>query len=238
MANEVSEVKAESEREPEPTRLALVLMARRPAPGKVKSRLAEAVGDEAACEIYGAMAADTWQTMRSLGLPCYLATDGNGSAWLPGAARVLRQAHGSFGTRLMAVLGDMTHRGYRGAIALAADTPHLGARLIVRAADAVAAQEAQVVSYPVEDGGLALLGLDLPSPLDLEGLPWESARLDRALRERSDGLRSLRLGPALYDVDTLDDLRRLLGEPEGVRRRCPLTIACGRRALSGRRPVS
>ena len=211
--------------------LAVVLMARTPVPGRVKSRLADAIGPDAACAIYEAMARDTWHAMCSTGLPCYLATDGDGSSWLPGAAGVILQAPGGFGRRLAAVLDHLLHHGFKAALALAADTPHLGSAVLSQAVDAISRSDGALVTAPAEDGGLVLLGLNLPPAIDLESLPWESVSLDNALAElaRKSALSVTRILPGSYDIDEIEDIQRLLSEPDEVQRNCPSTVAACRR---------
>jgi glycosyltransferase A (GT-A) superfamily protein (DUF2064 family) len=211
---------------------ALLLMARQPIPGKVKSRLGQELGAEGACGIYQAMAADTWATMRSLGPPCYLSTDGDCPAWLPGAAKVVRQPESGFGARLQSAADDLLADGHRAVVALAADTPHIDVSVLREAVTVLTRDHANVVTCAAEDGGLVLLGLRLPSPIDLQRLPWESRQLNAGVAEAASHLRHARLAPDFYDIDTLRDMQRLLGEPPEVHRRCPLTIAACRRVLT------
>jgi len=215
-----------------PRPVELLLLARRPEAGRVKTRLARALGAEAACELHAAMARDTWAALRSLSRPAHLATDGAG--WLDGATRVWPQRGEGLGERLAEVLEQMAAAGARAVLVIASDTPHLGAARIEEAAAQLEAGAALVAS-PAEDGGLTLLGLALPASVPLRELPWESDRLDAGLAAAAEraGARLVWLLPGSYDLDTVEDLRRLLAEPAEVRARSPETVLAAGRALAG-----
>jgi glycosyltransferase A (GT-A) superfamily protein (DUF2064 family) len=203
--------------------IAIVLFARKPEPGKVKSRLAATIGPDAACEIYSAMANDIWRTMQSTGLPCILSSNTE-DEWLPKPYKIILQPNGSFGEIIRSVLGTVNEIGFDAVIALGADTPHLSPSIIQQAIDELTAGT-ELITSPSDDGGLVLLGVALPSPVDFSTMPFESASLDQAMVVEGRELKFKRLLPGSYDIDTIDDVKRLLNEGEPIRAICPDTIA-------------
>ena len=92
-------------------RVALAVMARRPAPGKVKTRLAASVGNEAAATAYRGLLAGTVAAVDELDrgifssrLDRFLALEVEGASWadetLPDGWRGLFQRQGGLGDRL------------------------------------------------------------------------------------------------------------------------------------------
>ena len=211
--------------------IALVLCAREPKPGAVKSRLAAVIGVDAACEIYAAMAADIWRSMKSPGFPCILATDGEGNSWLPDPADVLIQLEGRFGERLVTIIRKIGEDGYTSVIVLGADTPLVSSSMLNEAASALIDDEVDVVTSPADDGGLVLFGLKIPPRMDVTKLPWESDGLDDAVVERCVNMKFRHLLPGSYDIDVIEDIHRLRNEPDEVKSRCPLTISAIERLM-------
>lgn len=186
------------------------VFAKPPEPGRAKTRLAPALGDEGAADLARAFLADTWRTVGALpwARPVMATTEPDrASLGVDEGAILWLQGEGDLGDRMERVLGRALERG-PWAIAVGADSPGLPPRLL---ADARAAlDEADAVLGPTPDGGYYLLGLRRCPPGLLAGLPWSQPHTLRATRERlvARGL-SVRLLPPFFDVDTPRDLRRL-----------------------------
>lgn len=208
----------------------VLVFAKAPVPGAVKTRLARAVGAEAAARLAGAFLVDTCRMRSSLpAVRLVLVLSGDPRA-LPPALRDVEtwpQSEGDLGDRLTAGLARALSSG-PWAIAVGGDSPGLSRDRLVDAERALAAGDS--VIGPCDDGGFYLLGLrDLPDGL-LSGLPWSqpttlAATLAR-LRERG---RAPVVLPPWFDVDRVEDLDRLCALAATGQIEAPETTAMLRR---------
>jgi rSAM/selenodomain-associated transferase 2/rSAM/selenodomain-associated transferase 1 len=199
----------------------LLVFAKAPVPGRVKTRLAKTIGDEAAALVYRSLAERTLATAaraRRCGVV------GNVELWLdpqsdPAGIATWRdrfgvavetQAGGDLGSRMRHALRTSLARG-RPALLIGTDVPGYDVAYLAQAAAALARRDA--VIGPAEDGGYVLIGL--ACDLDLfSGIAWSTPRVMAMTRERlaACGARHAEL-PALWDVDCHDDLLRWQGRP-------------------------
>ena len=178
--------------------ITLLVIAKQPVPGKVKTRLVPPCTYEQAAALAEAALADTLHTL--LLVPArrrVLVLDGQPGPWLPPGFEVVPQRGGPLDERLANAFA--VARGP--ALLIGMDTPQVTPALLAvdwRAADAVFG--------PAADGGFWALGLRAPDPGLLRGVPMSTARtgaIQRA-RLRTAGLRVVDL-PELRDVDTAAD---------------------------------
>lgn len=188
---------------------AICVFAKPPAPGTAKTRLAAALGDEAAAFLAWAFLRDTWDSVRALpwATPVLAVTETFPRARELYAAHIWLQGRGDLGARIERVLRRALRRAPM-AFAVGSDTPGLPTALLECAKDALA--RADAVLGPSEDGGFYLIGLrSCPRGL-LRDLPWSAretfARTLSRLGER--GLRTSVL-PIWFDVDQISDLEHL-----------------------------
>jgi len=209
--------------------VAVTMLARAPEIGRVKTRLAAAIGEAAACAVHEALMLDAvaeavaWLAARG-GPSLVLALDGGDAARLATRAklatttplRVEDQEPLDLGERMRLALERRLREGYDAALVIGSDCPLIREALDDASAGVV---EADAVLVPATDGGFVLLGLRHAIPaLALEGLPWGSSSALEATRGR---LASLGLPPVMAggaaDVDDLLGLqalaRRLAHEP-------------------------
>ena len=192
--------------------ISLHLLARTPEPGRVKTRLIPALGDEGACDLQRLL------VERALELPAD--TFSERFFWLddgPDDSLVeLAEAHGW--TVMEQPAGDLGERMRRiaalglaesdGVVLIGNDCPALDGDYLAAACEALREQE--VVLGPAEDGGYVLLGLRRIDPLLFESMPWGSDRLLALTCERLQQLGwAYGLLPVLWDVDRPEDLPRL-----------------------------
>lgn len=193
----------------------LAIMARAPVRGRVKRRLARAVGEDAALAAYADLVASTLHR---------LAPGQGGFApeiWLDGDAPVVSEWRRRFPVCLQPP-GDL---GERMAAAFAAgvrvlvgcDIPNLDAAYVDGALAALA--EADVVLGPTEDGGYCLIAMNAPAPQLFKDIPWGSAEALSATLRAAAPL-EVALLPTLWDVDRAEDLARWR------RRRSAAAVAC------------
>lgn len=145
----------------------VLVMAKAPAPGRVKTRLGAVIGMEAAADLAAAALLDTLDVCRvAFGTDCHLALDGDLDLALRGSQirRALRgwdvfaQRGSSLGGRLAAAHGDLAAAGPGAIVQVGMDTPQLTAQLL-RTATTVLGDGADAVLGPAEDGGWWVLGL-------------------------------------------------------------------------------
>ena len=174
--------------------------------GRVKSRLAQTVGDDVALDVHRALVVHAFEVARQSGLDAEVWLDGDAASLPAHGFAVRAQATGDLGARMLAVVADTVARG-RAAIVVGTDCPVLDADYLRRAADALDA--ADVVLGPVEDGGYVLIGMRAPQPTLFEAIPWSTSRVySRTLRRIAAAqLRHVAL-ETLWDVDTEADWRR------------------------------
>lgn len=185
---------------------ALVLFARAPVPGRVKTRLARDIGREPAARLYQAMVEDLLAAHRGRSYRLVVATDGPRRAFgnLLDGLDTVAQGKGDLGDRLARTFRALLREHQRVIIA-GTDLPDLGTRDVRRAFCLL--QNRDTVLGPAADGGYYLIGLKEPANL-FSSIPWSTPRvLQQTLRRANHlGLR-VALLPELADVDTLEDLR-------------------------------
>jgi rSAM/selenodomain-associated transferase 1 len=186
--------------------MTICIFAKEPIPGRVKTRLAAAIGDEPAARLAQAFLADTIALVRSVGLPLVLAWSGRPEA-APRGVEVWSQGEGDLGERLERVLARALTAS-RSAIALGADSPGLPSACLRAAVDGLQTHDA--VMGPADDGGYYLLGVTRVDPGLLDGIEWSAptTREQTVGRLVARGHRVAML-PPWFDVDEKRDLARL-----------------------------
>jgi uncharacterized protein len=192
---------------------ALVVFAKHPRPGAVKTRLAASIGNEAAAGLYRALAEHVLEaTAPAAGEYERLVFFEPGEAleevraWLPGT-RLLAQSGPDLGARMADAFARAFARGASRVALVGTDTPGVTRETAALALSALDA--ADVVLGPAEDGGYYLVALRRPQPSLFAGIDWSTSRVldETRARAAAAGLDVRELAP-LADVDTLDDLRR------------------------------
>ncbi len=193
------------------SRGAVVVLAKFPQPGRVKTRLAAMVGAEAACALYDAFVRDLAGRLRGAGVPVWWAFTPPASpfASLVRSPRCFPQARGDLGARMHHAVRTVTARVAGPVVVLGADAPHVDLGEVRRALGALRLG-ADVVLGPARDGGYYLIGLRAPCRAVFADVPWSTRRVAAATRARcrARGLRCLEVATD-FDVDGPDDLRTL-----------------------------
>jgi len=211
------------------THRVLVIMAKAPRPGAVKTRLASSLSSEAVTDFYCCLLADTLALARSLAdvevaIMCP-ESDVNELAQLAGKdVRVVAQKGEGLASGLTSVFAHFAGGQQQHTIAFNADSPHLPPFTLKAAFETLAAND--VVVGPTHDGGYYLVGAKASHPTLFanDGMGTSSA-LDRLLaRARSLEL-SVGLADPFYDIDVADDLNRLAAELHAAPERAPRTAA-------------
>ncbi len=195
----------------------LLLFARVPEPGRVKTRLAGRLTERGATELYRAFLEDAARVyLRPSRWESVLCAepdplDARLAALFPPAWRREPQAPGDLGSKLRTAFAGAFGRGAPAAVAIGSDHPALPLRSVEALfGELEAGRSAAVV--PAEDGGYCAIGLSAgASAADVfRGIPWSTETvLSETLRRFGDaGLACRVLDPA-YDVDRPEDLDRL-----------------------------
>jgi uncharacterized protein len=200
-----------SSRDSGPPPAQLLVMARYPSPGSVKTRLASQIGAETAWRLYDAFVRDLADRLELVQLPltwAFWPPDAPFRTLMPGT-RCIPQTGGDLGERLEHAVGECFEALHAPVIVIGVDSPHLDLARVREAADALAGG-VDVVLGPALDGGYYLIGLRAPSAAVFRGIVWGSSSvLETTLsRTREAGLRAQLLEPT-FDVDDADGLRAL-----------------------------
>ncbi|MFF3209752.1 DUF2064 domain-containing protein [Streptomyces sp. NPDC002886] len=188
----------------------LLVIAKEPAPGRVKTRLTPPFTPAEAAALAEASLADTLAAVAAT--PArrrVLVLEGRPGPWLPAGFEVVPQCAGSLDLRLAAAFGACDGP----ALLIGMDTPQVTPELL----------DVDWSSYeawfgPAVDGGFWALGLAVPDPSLLRGVPMSVPETGAVQYERlrAAGLRTERL-PVLRDVDTAGDARLVAAEaPAGA----------------------
>lgn len=187
-----------------PADTTVLVIAKQPVPGRVKTRLVPPCSHEQAASLAEAALADTLRAVAMT--PArrrVLVLDGRPGRWLPPGFDVVPQCAGPLDQRLAAAFGRVTGP----ALLIGMDTPQVTPGLL-----AVDWRGADAVFGPAADGGFWALGLRSPDPALLRGVPMSTAATGAVQRARlaAAGLRVADL-PRLRDVDTAADAVTVAG---------------------------
>jgi len=191
----------------------LGVFARRPEPGRVKTRLTPALPPEMGLELYCGMLEDVLEAAaRSSADRRYLYWDEPGGRMelsIPPGFRETHQAGSDLGERLERAFEELLPSSADRAIVVGTDCPELDVALLDRGFGSLGS--AELVLGPARDGGYYLVGLTRRAPAIFRGISWSTDRvLEQTLdRAREAGLSSTLL-PRLPDLDTPEDLARLI----------------------------
>jgi rSAM/selenodomain-associated transferase 1 len=205
----------------------LVVMAKAPRPGAVKTRLALSLSPEVVTVLYCCLLDDTLALARSLGdvevaIMCPH-SDVNELTQLAGSeASVVAQEGDGLAAGLTSVFAHFAKGHRRRIIAFNSDSPHLPPSVLEDAFETLAARD--VVVGPTHDGGYYLVGAKASHPalFALDGMGTSSA-LQRLLSRARTLELSVGLADPFYDIDVVDDLTRLAAELRLAPARAPRT---------------
>lgn len=186
---------------------ALIIFARQPELGKVKTRLAATIGEEAALTIYKKLLAHTRAISEPLACDKYIFYTGekaDGAFW-PDDYFLCRQATVDLGGRMKTAFAQLFNKGYHRICIIGSDCFELTTAIINNAFLHLRQQD--VVVGPAKDGGYYLLGISNGPKAIFDGIEWSTARVLAQTKEKLAlyGYRYSLL-PLLGDVDTAADL--------------------------------
>jgi rSAM/selenodomain-associated transferase 1 len=207
----------------------LVIMAKAPRPGEVKTRLASSLSSEAVTAFYRCLLDDTLALARSLddvevAIMCP-ESDVNELAKLAGSqVSIVAQKGEGLAAGLTSVFAHFTKSRQRRTIAFNSDSPHLPRSVLEDAFETLSTHD--LVVGPTHDGGYYLVGAKTPhrSLFASDGMSTSSALEKLLSHARALGL-SVGFAAPFYDIDVADDLSRLAEELRLGPARAPRTAA-------------
>ncbi len=202
---------------------ALAVMSKAPRAGKVKTRLAPALGFDGAAAMNICFLRDTARniqgvaesTGKAAGLVCYTPV-GDEEAFdglLSAGFQLIAQRGDGFGERLLLAAQDILACGYGAVCLIDSDSPTMPTVALEQAVEALMQAGDRVVVGGSHDGGYYLIGMKQAHAAPFESITWSTATVLEETRAQvlGAGLELVEL-PLWYDVDDADTLRVLEAE--------------------------
>jgi rSAM/selenodomain-associated transferase 1 len=181
----------------------LLVVAKAPVAGRVKTRLCPPCQPEEAAAIAAAAIGDTLEAVLCCGAERrLLALDGDPGDWLPAGFEVVAQRGDGLSERLAAAWTEVDGP----CVQIGMDTPQVAPACLDAALDRVTAGSSAL--GPATDGGWWAIGMARPVPAVFRDIPMSSpstGALQWAALE-AHGLDPILL-PVLRDIDTVEDAR-------------------------------
>jgi rSAM/selenodomain-associated transferase 1 len=193
----------------------ILLFIRAPAKGKIKSRLASTIGEDATLELYKNFILDIVDTIEKSGYPLriFFHPPDAGEAlasWLGRHHHYMPQVGNDLGENMERAFGQIFTEGFTSAVLLGSDIPDLTPAVLHEALDSLRTND--VVMGPAADGGYYLIGCNKGTflPNMFHGIAWGTNAVFREtmiIMHRAS--LQVHLVPEWQDVDTQDDLKSL-----------------------------
>ena len=208
---------------------ALVVMAKAPRPGKVKTRLSPPLTSDQASALNICFIRDTTENIQqvtqasnSAGLVAYTPV-GDEAAFdglLPSGFELLAQRGDGFGERLLFVCEDLFSCGFSSVCLIDSDSPTMPQPALLQAVKSLSRAGDRMLLGGSDDGGYYLIGIKHPHRRLFEQIDWSTERVFAQTLERAREIAlPAELLPTWYDVDdaaTLERLRRELASPHAA----------------------
>ena len=205
-----------------PHKAILVVMAKAPLPGRVKTRLCPPLSASQAAAVYDCFLQDRLREMGDLS-GCDRAI-----AYTPEAAALRFRAYAAqsfdlfpqqgldLGERMHNIFVDSCREGYGAVVVIGSDSPDLPKSIVQQAFERLSSGMTDVVFGPATDGGYYLVGMKETHPELFANVPWSTEKvLSTSLGiARALGIKTSLL-PAWSDIDTYHDLLQFYRRYEG-----------------------
>jgi rSAM/selenodomain-associated transferase 1 len=204
---------------------AIGIICKAPKPGETKSRLASAIGADAAAKLAGCFLRDVAAAIETV--PEHVGRRGYGVYAPAGAEEVLRrlfppsfrlllQADADLGKVLFGATEHLLAVPHDCVLLVNGDSPTLPTSFLVEAIEALRKPGDRLVLGPATDGGYYLIGLKHPHRAVFSGIEWSTASVARTTLQRAREIAlETRLLPEWYDIDDAQTLRWLRDELAG-----------------------
>ncbi len=185
----------------------IMVFAKAPVPGRVKTRLVQPLTPDQAAALHDALVRDTVQRLQALTeFDVELHTDIPAPVWLDLTVRKRLQHEGDLGLKMLKALTSALDRGHPRAMIVGSDSPGLPPAFIRE----LLSSSADIAIGPAEDGGYYAIAATRVHPRMFDAVRWSTSEALAGTLTACEacGLTTA-LGPAWFDVDTPDDLERL-----------------------------
>lgn len=194
----------------EPSDQAVVLFARDPILGKVKTRLSPFLDDETILKLYTCFLNDSLDKIRQVDSADLFVgiAPSNQSGFFTGQqgsdTHLFVQEGETLGDKMRQAFKDRFEEGYKKIVIIGSDSPSLPVSYIERALGS----DKDLVLGPSTDGGYYLIGMREKVVEVFDGVAWGTEEVLRETYERlaKEGA-ELELLPVWYDIDSPDDLK-------------------------------
>jgi rSAM/selenodomain-associated transferase 1 len=209
------------------TNRTLVIMAKAPRLGSVKTRLAASLSLQEVTELYRCLLNDTIALAQALdpvefAIMCPASDVDDLSRGVANTVRIVPQTGQGLAAGLASVFNHFASSGQQRVIAFNSDSPHLPASVLEAAFDVLEARD--LVVGPTHDGGYYLVGARASHSDLFAGDGMGTANALEALLTRAGALGlSVHLTDPFYDIDVEGDLTRLAAELRLAPARAPQT---------------
>jgi rSAM/selenodomain-associated transferase 1 len=194
-------------------KLLLVVVAKAPVPGEVKTRLSPEFTFAEATDLYRCFIQDRIKEIGNLaGIDLaisYTPEDSEGyfAQFLSNGFRLFPQRGKDLGERLSNIFVDKLAGEYDAVSIIDSDTPDLPRSIVEQSFQLLVTDRADAVFGPCYDGGYYLVGMRQPHPELFQNIPWSTEMvLPRTLEKAHDLGLDTKLLPPWNDLDTFEDL--------------------------------
>ncbi len=194
---------------------ALALMLRAPQIGKIKSRLAQTLGEKNTHYLYTQMVEDIAETLQQTKADIIYSVEPADQThyiktWLPKPTALQGQHQGDLGEKMQQLTTNLIKEGYNNIILIGSDIPSLSTKILNQAIEMLEDNCVDTLIGPAGDGGYYLIGFNQNSydKQIFEHIDWGSGSVYLQTMQTLDRLGN-RTGilPTLRDIDTIDDLK-------------------------------
>lgn len=203
-----------------PGQALLLIFAKEPAPGQVKTRLTPPLSPAEAAELYHHFLKDVLVEMAGLAkFEVAVAFDPAVAMHffknlVPTGVRVVVQAEAQLGERLVQAFAWGFAQGYGAVLVRNSDSPDLPGAFVQEGREVLQMGQADVVLGPCPDGGYYLIGLRQPCPDLFRNMNWSTATvLNQTLAWAGQIGLQVHLLPPWPDIDDLNGLVHFLSKP-------------------------
>ena len=186
----------------------IIVFVRTPELGKVKTRLAKAIGDQAALTIYKLLLKHTATVLHELSFDkvvYYSEKIENNDFWEASLFEKKLQKGADLGERMQQAFETAFDRGYKKVLIIGSDLFELTSTLIISALEALETYDISI--GPSLDGGYYLLGMKELHPAVFKNKKWGThSVLENTLQDLKQ--QNVKLLEALNDIDTFEDLQQ------------------------------
>lgn len=191
---------------------ALIVFQKNPVLRKVKTRLANKIGDEAALKVYEALVEITNQSVKNCRADSFIFFSDFIPNLPPNTSNQFRiQSGADLGGRMRNAFQEVFEMGYDSICIIGSDCPLISGEVLDLAFNQLHTND--VILGPAKDGGYYLLGMKRLVPELFEGINWSTDGVQAETLEKAQNLSlSVSKLPEFYDIDTVEDLSLFISQ--------------------------